>query len=94
MARVALSDHQVRMEDPAGPAGRGPGAPTYLTIQEAAQILRCSTKTVRRYVAKGSLAGYRVGPTMVRIRANELEALVSSGAIPNARSSRLLVRPR
>lgn len=59
---------------------------TYLTVQEAAVRLRCSTKTIRRYVATGQLTGYRVGPTMLRLRANELDAMVSRGAMPNART--------
>jgi excisionase family DNA binding protein len=59
---------------------------TYLTIQEAAVRLRCSTKTIRRYVATGQLTGYRVGPTMLRLRADELDAMVTRGAMPNART--------
>ncbi len=59
---------------------------TYLTIQEAAVRLRCSTKTIRRYVAQGQLTGYRVGPTMLRLRADELDAMVTRGAMPNART--------
>jgi excisionase family DNA binding protein len=67
---------------------RDEGLHVYLTIQEAAVRLRCSTKTVRRYVARGQLVGYRVGPTMLRIRTDELDAMVASGAIPSARSVR------
>ena len=65
---------------------RDEGLRVYLTIQEAAVRLRCSTKTIRRYVAKGQLVGYRVGPTMLRIRTDELDAMVVAGAIPNART--------
>ena len=61
-------------------------APVYLTLQEAAHRLRCSTKTVRRYVARGRLVGYRVGPTMLRVRTDELDAMVASGTVPNART--------
>jgi excisionase family DNA binding protein len=60
--------------------------PEYLTIKEAAEQLRCSTKTVRRYVANGQLLGYRVGPIMVRIRAADLQAMVAAGAMRNART--------
>ena len=59
----------------------------YLTIQDAAIRLRCSTKTVRRYVASGKLVAYRVGPTMLRIRLTELDAMVASGAVPNGRTA-------
>ena len=59
----------------------------YLTIQDAAVRLRCSTKTVRRYIASGKLVAYRVGPTMLRIRLTDLDAMVASGAVPNARTA-------
>ena len=32
-----------------------PSPPIFYTIQEAAQILRCSTKTVRRQIERGHL---------------------------------------
>ena len=32
-----------------------PSPPTFYTIREAARILRCSTKTVRRQIARGHL---------------------------------------
>jgi len=59
----------------------------YLTIQDAAVRLQCSTKTVRRYVASGKLVAYRVGPTMLRIRLTDLDAMVAAGAVPNARTA-------
>jgi excisionase family DNA binding protein len=59
----------------------------YLTIRETAVRLRCSTKTVRRYVASGKLRAYRVGPTMLRIRVTDVDAMVASGAVPNARTA-------
>ena len=59
----------------------------YLTIQETAVRLRCSTKTVRRYVASGKLLAYRVGPTMLRIRLTDVDAMVAAGAVPNARTA-------
>ena len=58
----------------------------YFTVQEAASLLRCSTKTIRRYIARGDLLGYRVGPIMLRIQADELDAMVTSRALPNART--------
>jgi excisionase family DNA binding protein len=59
----------------------------YLTIQETSVRLRCSTKTVRRYVASGKLPAYRVGPTMLRIRVTDVDAMVASGAVPNAKTA-------
>jgi excisionase family DNA binding protein len=61
---------------------RGTG---YLTLQEAAEQLRCSTKTVRRYVACGRLTAYRVGPTMLRVSAEQLDAMVVAGEVPAVR---------
>ncbi len=46
------------MNTPADPLGAGRPrieACPYLTIQDAAVRLRCSTKTVRRYIASGKL---------------------------------------
>ena len=57
----------------------------YLTLQEAAERLRCSTKTVRRYVASGRLTAYRVGPTMLRVSAEQLDAMVVAGEVPTVR---------
>lgn len=80
-----------RSADPRGGGlGTGSGSANdapYLTVQEAAVRLRCSTKTVRRYVAAGKLVAYRVGPTMLRIRVAELDAMVASGAVPSARTA-------
>lgn len=47
-----------------------------LTIAEAAERLKLSTKTVRRYIANGRLTGYRVGPTLIRVDPVEVDALL------------------
>lgn len=70
-----------------GLEGRLGEAGAYLTIQETAVRLRCSIKTVRRYVSSGKLLAYRVGPTMLRIRVTDVDAMVASGAVPNARTA-------
>jgi excisionase family DNA binding protein len=70
-----------------GLEGRSGEACPYLTIAETAVRLRCSTKTVRRYVASGKLVAYRVGPTMLRIRVTDVDVMVASGAVPNARTA-------
>ncbi|HEY3530386.1 MAG TPA: helix-turn-helix domain-containing protein [Nocardioides sp.] len=44
------------------------------SIPEAAEFYGCSTKTIRRMVARGDLRAVRVGPRMLRIDAAELEA--------------------
>jgi excisionase family DNA binding protein len=37
----------------------------YLTIQEAAELLRCATKTIRRRIEEGSLKAYRNGRRII-----------------------------
>jgi excisionase family DNA binding protein len=46
-----------------------------LTIAQAAEILGVHHITVRRYIARGILRGYRCGPRNVRVRVADLEAL-------------------
>ena len=43
-----------------------------LTIQEAADQLRVSTKTVRRMIDRGELAADHIGPRIIRIRKDAL----------------------
>ena len=46
----------------------------YETIAEAAIRHRVSTKTIRRRIADGYLTGYRFGPTLIRLRPDEMDA--------------------
>lgn len=45
------------------------------SLSEGADVLGCSTKTLRRYIAAGILTGYRVGPRNLRVDLAEVEAL-------------------
>lgn len=45
------------------------------SLADAAETLGCSPKTIRRYIAAGTLTGYRVGPRNLRVDAAEVEAL-------------------
>jgi hypothetical protein len=38
-----------------------------------------------RYVASGRLTAYRVGPTMLRVSAEQLDAMVVAGEVPTVR---------
>ncbi|MCU1624092.1 MAG: excisionase [Frankiales bacterium] len=49
---------------------------------DAAEHLGWSVRTVRRRIADGTLPGYRVGPTSIRIRRADLDALLRP--IPSA----------
>ena len=55
------------------PADRGHD----LTIAELAELKSVSTKTVRRWIAAGSLDAYRVGARLIRIRAESITRLES-----------------
>lgn len=49
----------------------------YAPLAAAAEYADCSTKTVRRRIADGSLTGYRFGPRIIRVDLNEVDALLS-----------------
>jgi excisionase family DNA binding protein len=45
------------------------------SIQQAADHIGLSTKTIRRYIADGTLRAYRIGPRTIRIDPDSLAAL-------------------
>jgi len=45
------------------------------TIQEAADQLKVSTKTIRRWITQGLIEAERVGPRLIRVRLNSLDQL-------------------
>ena len=45
-------------------------------IAEAADYIGANPRTIRRYIAAGRLTGYRVGPRLIRVDLDELEAIV------------------
>ena len=47
-----------------------------LTIRQVAEYLGCSETTVRNRTKEGSLKAVRMGPRMIRIRRQDLEALL------------------
>lgn len=42
----------------------------------AAEHLGCSARSVRRYIAAGQLSAYRMGPRMLRVDLNEIDAVL------------------
>ena len=54
------------------------------SITAAAEYAGVSTKTIRRYIASGRLTGYRIGPRLIRVDLNELDAILRP--IPNAKT--------
>ena len=55
-------------------AASAAAAPMFETITEAARRHRVSTKTIRRRIDDGYLIGYRFGPTLIRLRPDEVDA--------------------
>ena len=51
--------------------------PDFVTIVEAARVLRVSPVTVQRWLRHGRLPDYHVGPGAVRIRRTDLEAVIA-----------------
>jgi len=47
----------------------------WLSIADAADRLGVSTKTIRRYIAAGTIRAERVGPRLIRIDVASLDAL-------------------
>lgn len=48
----------------------------YCSVAEAARVLDVSRTTVWRWIEAGTLTAYRVGPKSIRIRRQDLEALL------------------
>lgn len=46
------------------------------SINQAAEYGACSSKTIRRRIADGSLTGYRMGARLIRVDLNELDDLL------------------
>ena len=46
------------------------------SIAVAANYVSVSTKTVRRWIATGSLTGYRAGPRLIRVDLDEVDAML------------------
>ena len=57
--------------------------PVYLSLEEAAEDMSLSVKTVRRRIADGTIPAYQCGRSSIRIRLDELEAGLRR--IPSAR---------
>lgn len=55
----------------------------FAPLNEAAAHVGCSTKTLRRRIADGTLTGYRFGPRVLRVDLDELDAALRP--IPTAR---------
>lgn len=57
--------------------------PVYLSLEEAAEMMSLSVKTLRRRISDGTIPAYQCGKRPIRIRLDELEAALQR--IPSAR---------
>jgi excisionase family DNA binding protein len=57
--------------------------PVYLSLEEAADCMSVSVKTIRRWIAAGTIPAYRCGKRAIRIKLEDLE--VAPRKIPAAR---------
>lgn len=55
----------------------------YLSLEEAADVMSLSVKTIRRRIADGTIPAYQCGRRPIRIRLDDLEAALRP--IPSAR---------
>lgn len=47
-----------------------------LNVEQTSQYLGCSANTVRNMIHRGELSAVRLGPRMVRIRRDDLDAIL------------------
>lgn len=52
------------------------GTQQYASIEDAANLLKCSTRTIRRLIASGELTGYRVGKRLLRVDLADVQAML------------------
>jgi len=57
--------------------------PTYVSLDQAADMMSLSVKTIRRRIADGTIPAYKCGKRPIRIRLDELEAALRQ--IPTAK---------
>ncbi len=57
--------------------------PVYVSLEEAADMLSLSTRTIRRRISDGTIPAYQCSRRPIRIRLDELEAALRR--IPSAR---------
>ena len=49
--------------------------PAFLSLEEAADCMSVSVKTIRRWIAAGTIPAYRCGKRAIRIKVEDLEAV-------------------
>jgi excisionase family DNA binding protein len=69
-AKILDAEERMAEENPAGGAAR---SPEWMTVEQVAEWLQVSTKTIRRYIEDGSLPAVNLGGRAIRIRRQDLE---------------------
>lgn len=59
------------------------GAQRYVTLKAGAEYLSITEQTIRRYIANGTIPGYRIGKRSLRVDRHDLDALLTP--VPSAR---------
>ena len=49
--------------------------PSWLSIKQSAELVKCHPNTIRNLITRGKLKAYRVGRNIIRINQADLEAL-------------------
>ena len=57
--------------------------PVYVSLEEAAEMMSLSTRTIRRRISDGTIPAYQCGRRSIRLRLDELEFALRR--IPSAR---------
>lgn len=62
----------------------------YVTLDRAAQHAQVTVQTIRNWIGKGYLTGYRVGPRQIRVNVVELEHMFQTIPATRVRDGRKL----
>lgn len=57
--------------------------PVYVSLEEAAEMMSLSTRTIRRRISDGTIPAYQCGRRSIRLRLDELESALRR--IPSGR---------
>lgn len=74
--RTALDTYVDSLRSHTSRPGGDPDSSAYLTLEQAAELLSTSTRTLRRCIADGDLPAYKFGTRAVRVKATDLEGVL------------------
>ncbi len=59
------------------------------TLETAGEFLNVTDRSLRRYIADGRLPAYRIGSRQIRVRREDVEALLTPIPAANSRDGRI-----